>query len=68
MSIYSKTLKFQFRQARQIVSLFSRLVMETVPLSHGEAVNFVNDCKRKSAKILGMKPITTTCCHSLRVT
>ncbi|MVA58425.1 hypothetical protein [Agrobacterium vitis] len=29
--------------------------METVPLPHGEAINFVNDCKRKSAKILGME-------------
>ncbi|QZO05210.1 hypothetical protein [Agrobacterium vitis] len=31
--------------------------METVHLSHGEAINFINDCKRKSARILGMEQL-----------
>ncbi|WP_180572814.1 hypothetical protein [Agrobacterium vitis] len=31
--------------------------METVPLPHREAINFVNDCKRKSAIILGMEQL-----------
>ncbi|WP_429930010.1 hypothetical protein [Agrobacterium vitis] len=35
--------------------------METVPLPHGEAINFVNGCKRKSAKILGMELVYRRC-------